>query len=586
MRSSAVLLACAAALALFAQPVSAQGTTCAACVLVQVLADQVAMLANVSVSFPNPEDVCHLDLEVCDGTCSLLNGTWPLPSPVWPSDGGVVDDRRRLSAEVSPASTWEGGAVLTRASLVRFLAIVEREEQMRGSPIPLTELVTVSTRYLLQSTLGPTLSPPCDGGLDISCDIDRVFNKHLPFADDDGDNHAPPVAGLLQDHLRGADWRGRDCNDTDASIYPGRATSSYGAAIDHNCNGIAGVDPSSGTAYEDLFCSGDNAPMGLVILGDSAAAHFHLPQQYLNARSFNLSGLLELAANEADWPQCSWSSGFRDQSACPFMPSASRLNITYASIYQRLWELNHCNHRDYANLGVNGARTGSMAPPGGIIEGFNRDPLNDAPALVFYALIGNDVCDGHPGNGSWTTVEEFYSNVIASLNYLNATLPKGSHVAFIPLADGRVLFDTTHEQTHPIGVQYPAVYEYLICNGITPCWGWLNPDEYWRNATTVRAQELTAVYAQIIANASAYRYSFDMHLVQLNWPALIAQYVAAGGDAMDIVEPVDGFHPSQTGNALLSQVIWEDLQANTNWLPKPNPFNAQIEQLFGNQNGY
>jgi hypothetical protein len=31
-------------------------------------------------------------------------------------------------------------------------------------------------------------------------------------------------------------------NDSDATIYPGRATTQYGPEIDHNCNGIYGVD--------------------------------------------------------------------------------------------------------------------------------------------------------------------------------------------------------------------------------------------------------------------------------------------------------------------------------------------------------
>ena len=34
------------------------------------------------------------------------------------------------------------------------------------------------------------------------------------------------------------------------------------------------------------------------------------------------------------------------------------------SIYQRLRERNLCNHRDFQNIGVNGARTTSMQPPG------------------------------------------------------------------------------------------------------------------------------------------------------------------------------------------------------------------------------
>jgi hypothetical protein len=31
-------------------------------------------------------------------------------------------------------------------------------------------------------------------------------------------------------------------NDSDATIYPGRAQTQYGPEIDHNCNGIYGVD--------------------------------------------------------------------------------------------------------------------------------------------------------------------------------------------------------------------------------------------------------------------------------------------------------------------------------------------------------
>ena len=107
-------------------------------------------------------------------------------------------------------------------------------------------------------------------------------------------------------------------------------------------------------SFEEAFCSGQNAPMGVTILGDSAAAHFHIPQQYVNARSFNLGGLVELLSNEADWPQCSWSTGYRNTSECP--TSA----VPMGSIYQRMRQNNLCMHRDFQNIGVNGARVGSM----------------------------------------------------------------------------------------------------------------------------------------------------------------------------------------------------------------------------------
>jgi hypothetical protein len=42
-----------------------------------------------------------------------------------------------------------------------------------------------------------------------------------------------------------------------------------------------------------------------------------------------------------------------------------------------------------------------MSPPG-IVNGMARDSVHDNPALVFHALIGNDVCNGHPGMSSMT----------------------------------------------------------------------------------------------------------------------------------------------------------------------------------------
>jgi acyloxyacyl hydrolase len=208
--------------------------------------------------------------------------------------------------------------------------------------------------------------------------------------------------------------------------------------------------------------------MGVAILGDSAAAHFHIPPQYLNARSFNLSGIIQMAANEADWPQCSWATGFRAPAECPALANMEGLEV--ASIYSRLRERNLCMHRDFQNIGVNGARTGSMAPPNGVVNSFSRNQTHDAPMLVFYSLIGNDVCDGHPGSSDWTTVQEFQENVLKGLDFLDTQLPSGSHVVFLGLADGRVLYDTTHTFTHPLGVTYPEVYEFLSCSNANREW--------------------------------------------------------------------------------------------------------------------
>lgn len=124
------------------------------------------------------------------------------------------------------------------------------------------------------------------------------------------------------------------------------------------------------------------------------------------------------------------------------------------------------------NVGVNGARVTSMAPPG-IIKSFARDQKNDRPMIVFVSLIGNDVCNGRTGTGSMTTPTQFSTSVKNILKHLDNVLPTGSHVALIPLVDGRVLYDNTKTQTHPLGVSYSNFYDFLGCNNSNPCMGWL-----------------------------------------------------------------------------------------------------------------
>jgi len=119
---------------------------------------------------------------------------------------------------------------------------------------------------------------------DVKCKGTAVAN-HLPFSDADGDSYS------TKKELRGSDWRGVDCDDKNPNIHPGRATLPAGVApeADHNCNGISGKNGTS--TYEELFCTGANAPRPLIALGDSATAHFHLPPQWFTAEGWNLDGL-------------------------------------------------------------------------------------------------------------------------------------------------------------------------------------------------------------------------------------------------------------------------------------------------------
>ena len=58
-----------------------------------------------------------------------------------------------------------------------------------------------------------------------------------------------------------------------------------------------------------------------------------------------------------------------------------------------------------------------------------------------------------------TTPAEFLARVTLALQYMEPLLPAGSAVLFMPLVDGRVLYDTLHAATHPIGVTYADLYD-------------------------------------------------------------------------------------------------------------------------------
>lgn len=133
---------------------------------------------------------------------------------------------------------------------------------------------------------------------------------HVPADDLDHDYFSPMHT------LRGADWRGKDCDDSNPDVYPGRKPYNSDIDYDSNCNGIYGVDPVTGKPYEDLYCT-NITQYGTIVLGDSATAHFHIPYQYLNVTAWTNSTfdrVLLAAENEFDWPLFSSSTGFANTS--------------------------------------------------------------------------------------------------------------------------------------------------------------------------------------------------------------------------------------------------------------------------------
>jgi len=322
----------------------------------------------------------------------------------------------------------------------------------------------------------------------------------------------------------------------------------------------------------------------VISLGDSATAHFHIPPEWLDAltisnTSFSNVGIA--AENELDWPQCSSSTAHYNTSYCP--PS----DLPIDSVYLKMRARNLCMHRDYQNVGVNGGSSGNMQPPNGIIISMKSRNVTDQPATVYFALIGNDVCGSSQDFSHMTTPAQFQINILNSLNYLEANLAPGSHVVFVGLVDGRILYNTMHALTHPVGVTYTQVYDYLNCLHTSPCWGWMNSNETVRNMTSEIAAELSAVYPQIIATQT-YQ-NFDMFYVDAATmiETVVAEWVKEGHNASDLIEPVDGFHPSQTANVLIADNLWAAVSAD---FPQAmgglNPNNNAILQMFGDQGGY
>ena len=105
--------------------------------------------------------------------------------------------------------------------------------------------------------------------------IDKFADDHLPVDDLDGDKFSDLPSA------RGSSWRGKDCNDVDGKIYPGRKAADGDRFFDTNCNGISGLDERTGTTYEEQWCS-NTSQYGIIVMGDSIGAHFHIPPQWLN----------------------------------------------------------------------------------------------------------------------------------------------------------------------------------------------------------------------------------------------------------------------------------------------------------------
>ena len=395
--------------------------------------------------------------------------------------------------------------------------------------------------------------------------LKKVGDTKVPLVDNDGDHYSPSMA-----LARGYHWRGRDCNDLDAKIHPGRSVDPYpGQAVDYNCNGISGKDPETGKDWKEVLCANTNE-MGVIVIGDSAGIFAQIPNEFATAADWNkttFANIIPTWLDQGGHPQFSAYTGYEDEG----------YHGPVHSVYKYLLERNRCNFRDYQNVAVSGAASGGTYDNAQLM---NRNQTTDKPLLVIMELAANDVCFGQG-----TAPEDFRKNILRILDWLDTVLPAGSHLVSIGLVNGSVVHDIMGTRTHPMGMPFNDFYDYLNCVGVDLCENYLTSNVTHIQQTVAKAMALNKVYEEIFSNYTAKNYDF----VHYDFPAawVIEKWTSQGGDPFDLISHVDGFHPSQIFNMLLGDYLWENIMKDhPEWIGPVNPNNDRIKQLFGDQGGY
>jgi len=328
------------------------------------------------------------------------------------------------------------------------------------------------------------------------------------------------------------------------------------------------------------------------MFGDSAGAAFTIPKEWVEWASIDdvknflnpewvksqalreqtrqkrgETDLLPVVLHELDWPHKSWATGITP-------------DIKGQSIYLKMRERNRCNHRDFQNLAVNGARSRHLSEQ---VHALARTPA-DRPILGFIAYIGNDICKD--SLDKMTTPEEFRKNILAGLRDLDQKAPAGSKILLSGLADARVLFNTMHNRKHPwFGMTYAEFYDFLTFVDGNPCWTWLNRDSATRDKASARAEELSEVMKDI-AKTEKFQ-NLELGYIPFLIKEVMDEWVKNGGDPADLIAAVDGFHPSLLAQRLIANKAWKILSAEyPSFIGQSNPHNDEIVELFGEQGGH
>ena len=93
----------------------------------------------------------------------------------------------------------------------------------------------------------------------------------------------------------------------------------------------------------------------------------------------------------------------------------------------------------------------------------------------------------------------------------------------------------------------------------------MNSDAKIRRKSTIISSTLNNVYRNISQTVTFENFEFIFYSPV--WATIFTAYVESGGKLTDVIEAVDGFHPSQTGNAVFGATFFQWLVDNH---PKPS----------------
>ena len=371
--------------------------------------------------------------------------------------------------------------------------------------------------------------------------------------------HFPSSSSVARDYYP----RGRDCNDSNAKVYPGRKIDSFsGENVDYNCNGISGIDSETGKSKKEVFCQGSKQ-LGVILLGDAFGSNFHISQSWFDISQWKspvFADLLPRIQNMFSVPQYSGFTG-----TCPEgSPQPCR------SVYKYLSEWNRCNIEDYANS----ATFGTSVPA--IVYNMKKVPRKrdmDHPALVFFEVFFADVCFD-----TVTPTAKFREGFLSILKRLDDILPNGSHLVVIGLIEDDV-YERMHKKLHPSGVTYEEFYRYSDCLKLPFCHNLLRPNQEERQTRLDKARELNQVYQEVLK--SYFSINFDSAYYDFPMKYIEDEFAKESRDSSEIYDAIDGFHLSQKTNAILADYFWNSLKKDhADWIGPENPFNKRIEEIF------